>query len=570
MALFEGTEMNKAANVGLPMEIKVGVPHIKGLIKKVRASSYTKTNAVLDIIDNISFTSVGRINVTCTGDDITAITIIDNDPEGFINIMESGEKNPLNLAHINPDRHSNNDYMSEFGCGLKEAGIYLGNTLQIFTSISKNGNRIYIKATLNFGVMENCPCPIRSYQPEIETISFDEYKSNNPYYDVGSVVKIIGIGTDTDALKVDHLKNEIVLTYSKQFPDKKLYFNDEPLIEMFDIYTSEICKERKKETKIYFNIETQDLVFKINGCEDPVFTNSSNTKFNKTTKLSYNLKDTKWLQLVLVSTSIYGTKFDPNPKDDVFENKTDDSTYFENNLPKSNLYIYRNNRRHDKIDGLIKDSGDGWLNHIYHELYYTSKKINKYLGINSTKGKPTKRDNNLMNYIHLCLKEHNTLLNKKNFKTERIPDDESTVDDEEVIHLDENTVDQVVINPDGEHIDNSAVENILHDETTVDQVVINPDGEHIDNSAVENILQDETKVDEDVNKPDDEGVKQAETENYEKKTITVHEHIKGKIPTKEYSEMIEFLKINETSILNHKYGLEMFNIYLKLKTELIL
>lgn len=243
-------------SLAMSPEIYVGVPHIKGLMKKVRASSYTKINAVLDIIDNIPPEAEGRIFLEKNGDTILNIRIIDNDPYGFTNILERGEKNPFNLAHSNSDRHSNDNFQSEFGCGLKEAGMYLANTLLIYTSIVKDEERYYYKIEFNFVKMESCPCPIASYTPDIQLVHHDEYLKYN-LYGVGSSINLLGIRQDTDSLDESELKDCIIHTYAKQLHYKNLYFNNEKLERKINIYDSPICEERKITTELLIKLDNK-------------------------------------------------------------------------------------------------------------------------------------------------------------------------------------------------------------------------------------------------------------------------------------------------------------------------
>jgi hypothetical protein len=541
----------------------VGPPHIKGLIKKVRNSSYTKINAVLDILDNIPPRAEGRLLIE--NGQIHEITIIDNDPNGFIHMLEKGEKNPFNLAHSNSDRHSNDDYMSEFGCGLKEAGIYLGNTLQIVTRIFNAHEYEYYKIEFNFDKMMAHPDASSSYDPEIDLIEFAEYKQYNTYYDCGSVIKILGIGRDTDSLNLDELKECIAHTYSNQFPDKVLYFNDVVLQPEIDIYTSPICESRKKMTEIYFNMN--NLVFKYNWDTATYYESSTGKKMNKTkpANITFNANDPQWIKLVLTSTSIYGTQFDPNPLP-VLEERNKAYT-----LPKSSVYIYREGRCHGQIEGLGKDSNDGWLNHVTHVLSYTSKKINKFLGINSTKGKPTKRDNKLTNYLSLCIDAHNKKLNKRNFEPATIPP--TTIPRTPIpptpiplppippatippTPIPPTPIPSTSIPP--TPIPSTSIPPNVYIERKQDPPILE---QHSSPSLTPN-LSTETSLDQCLVSSIDPTLN---CEYNALRTVHVHQHIRGPLTVEMYTKMARYFYENDKH--SDQYAVEIYNLYLKMSTN---
>ena len=560
----------------------VGPPHIKGLIKKVRNSSYTKINAVLDILDNIPLRAEGRILIE-TGQ-IHEITIIDNDPNGFIHIFEKGEKNPFNLAHSNSDRHSNDEYMSEFGCGLKEAGIYLGNTLQIITRVLHNEVYEYWKIEFNFDTMMGNPDASNSYNPAYASLDFDEYKQYNSYYECGSVIKIVGISSrDTDSLDSDELKECITHTYSKQFPDKVLYFNDVVLQPEIDIYTSPICESRKKSTEIYFNMT--HVVVKHNWDTATYYESASGKKLNKSkpANITFNANDPQWIKLVLTSTSIYGTKFDPNSEPKFEERHEKHKEY---PLPDSSVYIYREGRCHDQIDGLVKKSNDGYLNHVIHRLSYTSKKINKFLGINSTKGKPTKRDNKLTTYLSLCINAHNINLNKRNFD---IPDpspanDTPTQLDPTPAQLDiipaqldiiPAQLDIIPSHPDSTpaQTDPTPAQTLSHPDSTPALVEFNliilESSTEINISVSSNEeMYIEPSVDmNSLESNQDPVLTELNLRNpiQTTSTVHVHQHIRGPLTVEMYTKMVNYFSENDMHL--DPYAVEIYNLYLKMSTN---
>ena len=62
------------------------------------------------------------------------IKISDDCVGGFINILSSGEQNPLNLTHLN-EKHSDDTYSGQFGTGTKCAFINASNICTLYTFV---------------------------------------------------------------------------------------------------------------------------------------------------------------------------------------------------------------------------------------------------------------------------------------------------------------------------------------------------------------------------------------------------------------------------------------------------
>ena len=165
------------------MNIQVGVPHVERRILEVRNSSYDITIALLDILDNVA--KGFETYIELTGEDIQSIIIRDNDTHGFRDILLDGCQNPLNMGHESAYRHLNNDSNSEYGVGLKHASIFLANCLDIYTKTTDG----YFHARLDFEVMSKNPSAVDSYNPVIEAISEETYKTNHSM-ECGSTIRL--------------------------------------------------------------------------------------------------------------------------------------------------------------------------------------------------------------------------------------------------------------------------------------------------------------------------------------------------------------------------------------------
>ena len=104
------------------------------------------------------------------------IIIEDNIEGGFENILDEGINNPLNLGHIRAGQLDDSQ-TSEFGTGFKKAIIFASDKCDIYTSIVKNGKRIYIHITFEIPEMCSKELPEDSFEPTcFEEITEETYR----------------------------------------------------------------------------------------------------------------------------------------------------------------------------------------------------------------------------------------------------------------------------------------------------------------------------------------------------------------------------------------------------------
>ena len=119
--------------------MNVGVPHIKSKIKHARNNNYNLETILPEVIDfPIETTDKISIDVTVSEGKLYTLSVSDNCDGGFENILKVDEKNPFNWGHERVG-HDNNDEISEFGTGLKQALAACGGKITVYTKLS-NGD----------------------------------------------------------------------------------------------------------------------------------------------------------------------------------------------------------------------------------------------------------------------------------------------------------------------------------------------------------------------------------------------------------------------------------------------
>jgi hypothetical protein len=390
--------------------IEVDVPHFKSRVKCFRNSAYTSSTAITDIVDNIKINFECLIQIIFNNGKPHSIQISDNDEKGFENIKKKGEKNPFNMGHQNNEQTSD-EFMNEFGVGLKEGGGYLAEYLEVVTRIvSEEGKVEYYNVTFDYIKMCNEPDAKKSYQPVIISVPHNYYHEKHTKvtgFSCGSSIILKELRKETDSClkgdteeeQINNIKELLSKTYSTKIREegKIIKVNGQIVEPQIDLFNVPECKERTISVNIYIKLdeiekEIKEIIFKKN-------TDDENSKWNLETKRSNKRKkgekkeiyepDSSFISCILKSTSTLNTEY---------------ADIMNNNM----LSLERNGRNHGEIS-LLKERGDNYMKHIKNTFYWKSKKLNKFIGIGSTKGKNTIRDNPLME----CLKKFLTDLSSE-------------------------------------------------------------------------------------------------------------------------------------------------------------
>ena len=369
----------------------VGVPSFGSKLKQTRASGYTAINAMLDINDNV-LGKATHIKNTFRTNYITknceSILISDDYLDGFIDINKTGSNNPFNFGHMRTG-HSNDNETSEFGTGLKSAAVVLANMFTVYTKVDNT----YKKVQFNFEEMAQDTDPTHSYEPCIYTdITEDEYVANHTTvsgFTTGSTIVLTKLTQIGEELVIKDIENELILAHCRAIVAKHISIqiqidNAVPyeLKPITDIFTNAKCNERAITHRIHVAVEpiTNNIV---NIVIERLQTNKNTTYFawNKNDKkvlvpfekkVQFNDELDKMQKhyivctLTMKSTSTYDTDY-----------RADNGDLF---LFYNKVRIVRGERRYDDAT-FIKQDNDGYCNHIYNELSYTSKRINSHIGM---------------------------------------------------------------------------------------------------------------------------------------------------------------------------------------------
>ena len=370
---------------------RFGCSHFRSDAKKIRRGQYKSVDAITDIMDNVKYLFQIVLSITHNSDGLPhSITISDNDPDGFGPHIESdGPENPLNMGHES-ENHNDDSFTSEFGVGLKESAVYLGNKLIIVTKIKRvNGHTAYIKVTFDFPEMESRELPENSREPtEFRTISREEYETlhtNRSGFDCGSSIIIESLRTSIDSLpnNQDLIKHFRKTYWEKIKQGKVIKVNNKTIEIGEDMFDNEECKKRMVTRYLYVNIEngsiTQVLCKEIKGEQvNYLEVNPSTGRF----RIFHQQEKIDILDREILGNNAICMKSTNTIR-----------TQYENEMGQNCIEFIRDNRSHGT--GIEDKTSDGYKNHIANKLYWKSKIISQYLGIGSTKGQIILKKNEL-------------------------------------------------------------------------------------------------------------------------------------------------------------------------------
>jgi len=383
--------INQTIRLTMNTQSIVGVPSFGSKLKQTRASGYTAINAILDINDNV-LGKATRVKNTFRTNRITknceSILISDDYLDGFIDINKTGSGNPFNFGHMRTG-HSNDSETSEFGTGLKSAAVVLANVFTVYTKV----DNAYKKVQFNFEEMAQDADPTHSYEPCIYTdITENEYVANHTAvsgFSTGSTIVLTKLTQIGEELVVKDIENELRLAHCRAIVANHISMqlqidnaNSYELKSITDIFTNIKCNERTITHRMHVAVDkiTNNI---IDIVIERLQTNKNTTYFewNKNDKkvlvpfekrLQFNDALDKMHRrytvctVTMKSTSTYDTDYrDDNGDIFLFYNK---------------VRIVRGERRYDDAT-FIKQDNDGYCNHIYNELTYTSKLINSHIGM---------------------------------------------------------------------------------------------------------------------------------------------------------------------------------------------
>ena len=382
---------NNMQNIPKP---HVGAPHFRQYAKGVRGSTYTFIRALLDIIDN-AIIAANNISIRMVWDENTGLTHIliqDDVPNGFENIYESDSSSPLHIGHERPGQENDSE-TSQYGRGFKDGTMYVSDKIHIYTrSISENHDDNYVHVNFDYDSMIKCEDPSQSYEPAtFEKINCDTYNSIHPY-GVGSTIAIENIRSAVNNFGTlpeieNNVMDAISHTYSGilvQNSDKNIFVNGKRVEIEKDAYIRIIHNPKCVDRMIsYYIMVTLD--------GDGQMTKISYKRVAK--NINYGIYDIKQNKIEAQSADAadYNTdKNNVNAYEVIFMGTSTYDTPINDILFKNYIRVIRCGRNHGDIPPLGNTPNDGYHNHQFNCITYTSKKLNPHIGITSDK------------HVHVC------------------------------------------------------------------------------------------------------------------------------------------------------------------------
>ena len=423
------------------LNIKTGVPHFAGLVKQYRSFSYTIGKCLNEFIDNVIYKCT-RIAITIDEmpgtKKIKSIKITDNYENGFENICEDGVKNPFNVTHTR-DGHNDDNETSQFGIGMKSAGIACAENMDIYTKVKDN----YYHVECDFVKMSRRVNAIESHDPSFSQI--DKYafyqKHDN---DNGSTIILQNIRPEiADIVNnkfIERLRKEISETYGEIVKETgvQLELNGERIIPGIDYFNEPSCLQYTKYSRIYiFEREITVLEFtkiettyyvenNFDGTEKYFVYDEDKEKLYQEKKMTSKyipktnekfvgcFSDEKKFAIELTGTTTF---LHPNSSD-----KVSDSNRF---VPKGRTLVFRQGRCYGILPQPAKSSTDGYNNYSENKIEFSSKKILTDAGMSLNKIFRNEDDNKtLLKLINIVLqnlkKESITIIKSKSQTMETV------------------------------------------------------------------------------------------------------------------------------------------------------
>lgn len=493
----------------------VGPQHIKTKIKQARNNNYTFETSINELLD-YPILKANNINIETTiiENKFYKLSIEDDCEGGFINLFEGNEKNPFNFGY-DLKEHDDDETISEFGTGMKQAAVSTGNKFTIYTNVKD----IYVKICFEFPVMMNEKTVSKSYDPtEIEQISEEVYKKFHRFKEGSTLIleEILPDVLSTSSTKnIDkELSNSIRKTYSKILLSKKdtlkLVLNGNIIQGTESVFTKNNCKP--------FTIE-RHLIIKKGKDDRPIFIEYNPIEDNKDKQhRKYKTETGKYSQIkgkekdnIMKMDNYFQTGYLCETRSMVVMLGTGTQFLEENSinttkLPKGELMIYKLDRFHGSIPD---ESSNGAKNYVAMEMKYKSKELGKLFGSNYNKTINFNRDNEFTKAVKQLKSEISSSLAYDTSTPKAWKIYEKALQHEIVVHeskipekfknKNENTYDdhQNVLEEDvnhekdeekEEHIEQDEVEN--EDAEEEDEYVEN---EHVETSVVDKLRSSKSK-----------------------------------------------------------------------------
>ncbi len=389
----------------------VGVPHFKSIRNQYRHANYTLMKGIKEFLD-FPIMNAKKIQITTTVEDyqLTELKVSDNFLQGFKNLLENNEKNPLNMGHIR-DGHEIDNENSEFGVGMKAAALNIGDRFYIYTRV---GNKYYL-ITMDFQKMAAETDPTKSFQPEFAEISRMQYAEHHPYTH-GSTLRVCKIlpticpATSQEGI-TEEIRAMVADYYSEYIVDDSLQVsvNGDRICSAVSYFDNPKCRPFNRRTKFYIMVGqggTQEYIIEC-----------INMAGNRRTYKKYDSKERKFRAIKTEEYETYKRTHDAQYSFDQDEKAaillTSTFAYFAlagiedlgEKLPNDRTEIIKNKRKYAEI--YLKKHNNGSHNYTIHRINLNSKTIGKILGITFNKDFHLNDGaNDLVNAVRCIIDEH--------------------------------------------------------------------------------------------------------------------------------------------------------------------
>jgi hypothetical protein len=369
-----------------------GAKHFRTEVKHVRQKGYTMIVAIGEFLD-YPILNAKNIDVIITfkpGSDnkkILQIQIRDDTITGFQNLSENNDKNPFNFGY-NSSSHDNDESISEFGAGLKEAFIALSDKITIYTKSDDQ----YYKIVFNIEKMSKIEDVNESFNYDEKTITQQEYIEEHKLQCGSSI--ILEEMVDGIIIDLDELKNSIINTYGKIIKERNIVvkLNGKQLIDSnISPFDNVYCKPFNSITKLYA---------KKNDTSNEEY--YMEVKTDKTRYYLYIDETKPWSPEITTRGVInkLETYKNLNPECLIMTLKGTERQFCQeidkNPVNGGDIKFYKRGRQHGSYSA---PTTNGACNHVFLELEIYSKKIGKELGMTVNKLIKLNKENKLCNVI---------------------------------------------------------------------------------------------------------------------------------------------------------------------------
>ena len=387
-----------------------GAKHFRTEVKHVRQKEYTMIVAIGEFLD-FPILNAKNIDIIITfkpytdNKKILQIQIRDDIITGFQNLSENNDKNPFNFGY-NSSSHDNDESISEFGAGLKEAFIALSDKITIYTKSDDQ----YYKILFNIEKMSKIEDVNESFNYDEKIITQQEYIEEHKLQYGSSI--ILEEMVDGIIIDLDELKKSIINTYGKIIKERNIVvkLNGEQLIDSnISPFDNVYCKPFNSITKLYAkknettNTEEYYMIEEKEKEKSIYYLynhNDNNDKKWSKVKTKKEITKLETYKNLYPECLLDGTQINQ-----IMTLKGTERQFCKDNDKKcvngGDIKFYKRGRQHGSYSA---PTSNGACNNVFLELEIYSKKIGKELGMTVNKLIKLNKENKLCIVVKEAIK----------------------------------------------------------------------------------------------------------------------------------------------------------------------